>query len=104
MGWIKGSLEASHKLGTFIFPNITTYFPVFYAKSFQNYPSGILSPLQGKYTDLDTIELFSAIPTKRVISSCQNGKKHITVLANVTELDISEGKEKELVDSSGYFI
>lgn len=35
---------------------------------------------------------------KHVIFSCQNGKKHITVLANITELDISEGKEKELVD------
>lgn len=42
--------------------------------------------------------IISVIPMKHVIFSCQNGKKHITVLANITELDISEGKEKELVD------
>lgn len=80
------------------FPKYHHLFLCLYIKSFQNYPSGIASPLQEKYTDLEIIELFSAIPMKHVISSCQNGKKHITVLANITELDTSEGKEKELVD------
>lgn len=45
-GQIKGSLKTWHKLAALIFPNIVSYFCVFYTKPFQNYPSGILSPPQ----------------------------------------------------------